>query len=218
MESELPEVYTLYNGPGPQYLIIAGTHGNESGPCRYLKQFIQEFKQVQHMLISGTYIIIPEVNPLAIRANKRHLWNQRDVNRSYPNKSVITRYLDPLLRSVDRVVDFHEAWGFNKCQPTSLGQTLYTNTPLLEPLLQKTAVALSQDSTNICMQWQVLDSLPPVDGAIDNYLNMLGKQYVLVEIAGQDDIQTCDVRSDTTAFIMEDLFLNPTWYTQKYQL
>lgn len=215
---ELPKVYRLDNGPGPQFLILGGTHGNENGPCGYLKRFVREFGEKKRYLIGGTYWVVPEVNPLAVRANMRHLPWQPDINRSYPNKSAINRFLDPLLRQADHVIDFHEAWGYNQCQSGSLGQTLYTNDVGLTPLLSTTAQALTlRDRDNQCGTWTVLDSLPPEPGVIDAYMDQLGKSYVLIEIAGQNSIQPRWVREDTTAFVLEDIFLQPQYYNAKYR-
>lgn len=217
--TELPKVHRLENGSGPQYLIIAGTHGNESGPCGYLHRFVHRFPDLKAYLQSGTYWVVPEVNPAAVRAGVRHLSLQPDINRSYPNGSAINRFMDPLLRAADLVIDFHEAWGYNRCQSNSLGQTLYTNDADLVPLLNTTAAALgARDSDNLCGGWTVLDSLPPEPGVIDTYMDQLNISYVLVEIAGQREIQPRWIREDTTAFVIEDLLLLPQYYYQKYSV
>jgi predicted deacylase len=203
-EFTLPQVYNFKSADSPKIVILSGSHGNEPGPGTYLENL-----DVKNW-IPGDYYIVPYVNIDAIMRNERTV-NNIDINRSWPNGTNINKFLLPLIKQADLVVDFHEGWGFHECNFTSLGQTLYTNTPqILGDCLKHIAFELKKFTENdLCTKWTILDSLPVIRGTLDELCHKEEIPYILVEIAGQNDIQPLHTRAAITSFILYKLFVDP---------
>lgn len=199
----LPKIYRYKTADSPKIVILSGSHGNESGPGLYLNNVNTT------NWLPGDYYIIPFVNIDAALLNIRSI--KDDINRSWPSGTNINRYLAPIIKNADLVIDFHEAWGFHECQSESLGQTLYTNIPeLLGDFLKNTALQLNNFTADqLCTKWTLIDKLPPLKGTLDEFCNNNEIPYILVEIAGQNDIQTLETRAAITSFILYKLFVDP---------
>jgi predicted deacylase len=181
-----PEIF-LFGKNGPLITIIAGTHGDEQAPSLYFKDYI---KQIVELPPGYRFAIVPVVNQDAFNADVRHTILQPDINRSWPDKDKINKYLLPLINKSDLVLDFHEAWKLSACQSNTLGQTLYTNTKKLYPLLDKTIknINTKMDFNQTCMMWSRIVKLPEVIGSLDGYCDSINKPYILIEMTGHDKV------------------------------
>lgn len=198
----LPVIHVCSNGRGPRFVLLAGTHGNESGACSTLEHMVLNWSHVREYLHAGTYTIVPTVNPLARRANTRCAGDGVDINRAYPRAHAITRALDGVLSRADLVVDWHESWSHASINPLSLGATVYTN-------MHNTVLA-DRVVDRLAGDWSRIHELPDAPGAIDTYLAALGVHYVLVETPGQNDISPCSERARVCRVCVETLFARTT--------
>jgi predicted deacylase len=121
------EVYVSRGAaPGPAALVMGGVHGNE--PAGALAA-----EQVRGFAVStGTLVVIPRVNKLALAAGIRTLPEIGDINRAYPGRESgtpaerIAAAVEALIGEyrVSLLVDLHEARTFHRLDHTSLGQMI----------------------------------------------------------------------------------------------
>ena len=105
-------IATIFNGPGPQILMIAGNHGDEYEGQIVLTRLIQKLKTKD---ISGRIVILPALNLPAVTAGERTSpLDGGNLNRSFPGDpngnptEMIADYVENyLLKMMDVVVDFH---------------------------------------------------------------------------------------------------------------
>lgn len=208
MDDQLPNIYTFKyfdenDKIKPNIVIIAGTHGNEIGPSLFLMDLIKNFENIKKNLIKGHYYIVPFVNPLACSKGVRMAPGQPDINRSWPDGHKINKFLLPIMDNADFIIDIHEALGFNNCQHESLGQTLYTNSTFLLARLfrlqnELNLLATDEDVKKYvnekCFKWNILKDIPDLPNTLLKYVNKIKKTYVLIEIAGQNEILPIDVK------------------------
>lgn len=160
-------------------LILSGTHGNEPSPSNF---FFDQCNATEFITI------IPRVNEFALQNNMRGI---PDVNRNYPDGTEINRTVLPYILAHDMVIDFHEGFG-NKCSLSSLGQSFYTNNPNLYEYLDEIIEKLNRNETEECLMWRRIDNLPKTEEgegcgvALDEFCQMIGKSYILVELQGQN--------------------------------
>src|SRR6185437_10919540 len=134
-KSTLPIVYELNKSYLRPIVILAGTHGNETGPVYAIDQLITN-GQLKTILNGVFAYVVPFINSDAVGQNKRHTWWQPDINRSYPDKNEINRSLLPYINQANLVLDFHESQGLYRCPSRKhLGRLLSTHNHSLFPLL-----------------------------------------------------------------------------------
>ncbi|MDR2007118.1 MAG: succinylglutamate desuccinylase/aspartoacylase family protein [Acidaminococcales bacterium] len=119
-------IRTVPENPRPAVLITGGVHGSEpAGAAAAEKMRAVEIK-------AGTLIVVPRVNNLALKANRRTLPEIEDVNRAYPGRKNgtpaerIAFEITGLIRryNVSVVIDMHEALDFTYMDKRSLGQSI----------------------------------------------------------------------------------------------
>jgi len=188
---------------GPTILLIGGVHGNEPAGSVALYKFISILKK-NNNIQTGKLFIIPCPNKLGLVFNSRwllHRLNNRDLNRNFPrNKEEIA--LDPISAKImeyvlksDLIIDFHEGWGFHKINPESMGSGIY-------PADSKFSIILANELLNYVNQYiqdpikkfSIVYNKHPDIKSLKNFANYLGKDYILVETSGQDNIQPMDLR------------------------
>ncbi len=203
---------------GPNILIIAGTHGNESGPCVGLEELINLFVKNNINLKKGKLTIIPTINKCGRKLNLRFQphkvlnldFTNWDINRNYASKKGeegscdISNKIQSLIKKADYILDFHEGYDFNKLNPSSMGQTLY---PGLIGNSKQVAIKI-KDKINHSMKakgetkdykyYDVVDGWPEINGSLRKFANLNNKPYILVEIAGQNKNQTLKEKVDQT--------------------
>jgi predicted deacylase len=195
----------IFDG-GRDVLFIAGSHGNEPAPGYYLNWLTKNAHP-------NNTTIVPFVNIDAINKNVRSVGP--DINRSWPNKTYINRRLLPFVHSTNLIVDFHEAWGFRKCNPMSLGQTIYTNDNRMIPVIDDIVTKLNSNISEDCHLWQRIAILPDTlkKGTLDQYCDDQNIPYILVEMAGQNDVVPVYIRIKNTEIIVAEIV---RWQVNKF--
>jgi predicted deacylase len=102
----------LNNGPGPQILITAGTHGDEYEGQVVLTRLLQQMRAED---MRGRLIVIPSLNtPAAMAGTRTSPLDEGNLNRAFPGNpnggptEKIADYLhNHLIPLVDVVADFH---------------------------------------------------------------------------------------------------------------
>lgn len=116
--------------PGPAVFVLGGVHGDEPGAWAAAEEV------ARWTPASGTLLVLPRANPVAIEAGVRTLPSLGDLNRLYPGDPTGL----PMARMAAAIVDvarefkvaalydMHESWGFFSERPRNgnafLGQTV----------------------------------------------------------------------------------------------
>lgn len=205
------------NGTSPfKIAIIAGTHGNEPAGTNALEKLLDSgyfdrlFQQGRQPNISIR--VIPRVNAIGLKLGVRHQPNPLypDINRNYlynpttgeeDGLEPVSKAITDLTKDCDLVIDLHEGWGFHLRNPESIGSTLsHSGSPnSLAGQLSKIAVeSLNSKIPFASKKFVVLDpkSHPSCDirSTLRCARHLAGKNYILIETTGQNDIQPMDVR------------------------
>jgi hypothetical protein len=167
-------------GKGPRVVLIAGQHGNEPAPSIALDRLANKF--IKTSPPNMNLMIIPKANLAALLFNKRQILN--DMNRSWFSDKKI---------NADLVVDFHEGWGRHAENPKSLGQTIWFSDVELKNKIGHRLLELLNKDSPPNLKWTLLDKIPDVGpGTLDTVC----KSYILIETAGQNDIEPLERRID----------------------
>lgn len=180
---------SIYGNGSYKIVILAGNHGNESLPGKYIQTYFITYHDMLSQLHKATFYVIPEVNLPALKLNQRHTSSQIDLNRGYPSQTPINQYITNLISDADLVLDFHEAHEFHRCPhdyPDTLGQTIYVN-PYISGTLPYDLLTVLNKRLPGCEQWDILKSLPIVGGSLDEWCVSQKIPYMLFEFAGQED-------------------------------
>lgn len=208
--------YYIYdsNKPGKTIAIIGGTHGNEPIGSIVIKNLIEKINKKEITLKSGKLILIPDVNYCALRIGIRMIPSIGDINRKYPkniydkSNCPINNKIINLLNNADFVLDFHEGWGFHRLNKKSMGSSitptdsvlsndianyLYNQINLTITDPKKKFIIFVNDDRYIKNPLKY-SQLNDIKGSLRYYQNINNKNYVLIEITGQNNIQTLDIR------------------------
>jgi len=209
--------YYIYDSqkPGSTIMIIGGTHGNEPAGSESIKELIKDINLKKIILNHGKLILVPEVNYCALKLKIRYILGIGDLNRKYPKllneqiSSSINNKIIELARQSDFILDFHEGWGFHHANKDSIGSTITPNNTsesitLAKDFLEtinKTIVEDKKKFTILTNNEDLLkldkygySSSTEIKGSLRYYLNLLNKNYILIETTGQDNIQKIDLR------------------------
>ena len=98
--------------PGPKLLVLGAVHGNETCGTQAIQRIQRELEQGELVLEQGTLTLVPVVNPMAYRHQRRE--GDRNLNRSMGITSEPKDYEDqianllcPLLQAQDVLLDLH---------------------------------------------------------------------------------------------------------------
>ncbi|CDX45296.1 conserved hypothetical protein [Mesorhizobium sp. ORS 3359] len=173
-------VFSLNKGRGPRLLITGGNHGNElEGPivARRLAEWLPDAQTC------GKIIIVPEINPLAVRAWTRNTpVDGKNLNREFPGRadgSVTERIAHTishlLLPEVDTVFDLHSfgpTWDFPPAVITH---------PIADAdLMRKTVKMAEAFKLPITLIWEHDDT----PGMFDTWVHEQGKLFICAELGG----------------------------------
>ena len=197
------EIFTIDSmKSGPTILLIGSVHGNEPAGSVALKTFMRSLKT--DSLTSGKLFVIPCPNKLGIIFNTRwllHRLNNRDLNRNFPrnNREIaedpISKKIMEYVTQSDLVIDFHEGWGFHKMNAESMGSGIYPGKTKFSIILSNELLNhVNKHITDPLKQFSIEYNKHPDIKSLKNYVNFLGKDYILIETSGQDNIQPLDVR------------------------
>jgi hypothetical protein len=209
---------------GKTILLLGGTHGNEPAGTESIKDFQKELNNKNIILNRGKLILIPEVNYCALKLGLRLIPFIGDMNRKYPyklnekiNNNIIKKIIE-LISISDFVIDFHEGWGFNRINKKSLGSTITPSTTnesmQMSKIILKELNKTIQDKdkkftilTKIKFNNEEYDYNESIDikGSLRYYMNIINKNYILVETTGQDNIQKLDIRMKQNKIIIDNV-------------
>lgn len=203
----MPLIYKFGNG-SPVIILLAGSHGNEPAPCHYLYQLIKSGKL--RNFSRGTVYVIPYVNLSAILKGDRSVFLHEDVNRSWDNSYIIkiNKYLEPILLKADLIVDFHEGYDYHSCNKKSIGQSIFTTDKMYVPLITKLVNVLNKSviiPEKSCAMWVTRVTDKKIIGSLKEWSVNRNIPYILVEIAGQNDIVPMNMRMLETKIIVDNI-------------
>jgi hypothetical protein len=208
--------YYIYNSgnPGPTIAIIGGTHGNEPIGSIIIRELITKLNNKELILKTGKLILIPDVNYCALRVGIRLIPLIGDLNRKYPKRLYenaacpINNKIINLLKDTDFILDFHEGWGFHRLNKDSMGSSITpVDTPLSDNIAhiiynninntitdnhKKFIIFVNDDRQNT--NSNMYSKLNDIKGSLRYYANINKKNYILIEITGQNNIQTLEIR------------------------
>ena len=216
-QTQSPAVYVHdSNTPGPQVLVVGGTHGNEPAGAVAALALHRNLR-----IKRGRVIIIPNANKWGLRAKIRYLpaelmsfglLGKIDLNRSYAHrgeesKTDIASRIQTLARDSDWVIDLHEGYDFHQLNPNSMGSGIYPGKtqqskqmtlPLLDAVNQIITIPEHQFITK---DW------PDENGTLRMFCDERDIHYTLVETSGQDNIQPLEVRVQQHLAILNELLV-----------
>jgi hypothetical protein len=206
-------------------LILGGIHGNEPAGSKAIYQLMDELN-TNKITTKNKLILIPYVNYCALQLNIRSILGIGDLNRKFPDK---TNYNDnnlhPIIKKIllfikeaDIVLDFHEGWGFYRDNNGSIGSTITpSNTKKSIKLANELYDRINKDIIDNNKKFTILvdeDSLIKTDNnkygktndikhTLRYYVNLINKDYLLIETSGQNDIQDIVVRTNQNRKIID---------------
>lgn len=184
--------------------LIGGVHGNEPAGAIGLSKLISNGyfdKIVKSMPI---YIsIIPRANPCGLITNRRNQpdYTNPDINRNFNTDSgvgVIAQKIVKEFSDADLIIDIHEGWSWHKIDKNSVGSTaIPTQTPLSIAIADKIVTNINKTISDDNKQFTLLHREPcDINATLRCLMGKKNKNYILIEISGQNNIQSMDVRTN----------------------
>ena len=134
--------------PGPVVALEAGVHGDEIAGVYALEEIVPKIK-----VYSGKLIILPRMNPPALRMNRRYF--STDMNRVFPGRPSGNPYEYQLAweiyhmlqtHRVQYALTLHESRNmYSPRRPKTFGQSIVYGTPAPPPLIWKWLQAINKD-------------------------------------------------------------------------
>ena len=204
--------YYIYdsNVKGKTIIILGGTHGDEPAGSYAIHNLMNDLN-TKLKLKSGKLILIPDVNYCGLKLFNRNAPTVGDINRQYlvnsddTNISKINQKIKSLINNADFVLDFHEAYIFNKKYPNSLGSTLLPcKTKLSMNIAKKIINDLNKTIKTDYKKFDIVND-NDINGTLRDYCNILNKNYILVETTGKEHIQPIKIRVKQDEIIINSL-------------
>lgn len=196
--------------PGPTILLVGGVHGNEPAGAHGLVQFVNNLDNGTDQLQKGTLVIVPEVNTWGLNKYVRENGSliNGDINRNFTTtgpQDASSAALQQLVRSSDMVMDFHEGWGYHRVQNNSLGSTVTSGTnPQTQALVEKAVGQLNATIPDQDMWFtHRANDACSIATTLGCEAQRNGKDYILTETTGQDEIQPRSVRVGQVYLILK---------------
>jgi predicted deacylase len=168
--------------PGPTVAVIGGMHGDEIAGWK------AGLEIKDYWVKKGKLVIIPQINIVADRANKRTS-AIGDLNRAFPRTKVgsPTNYFAKAVFTLmkqykpDWLVDMHEGYSFHLINKKSVGQTvIYYPKPGAAPTAKDMAAAANKTITQASHKFTTLQY--PIGGSLSRAVSIqLGTKGMEVE-------------------------------------
>jgi len=163
------KLYVIESGkPGPVVMVVGGVHGNEKAGYTAAK------KVTDYQIKRGTLLVLPEANKRAIKANRRYISAEGDLNRDFPTTksgkadSTLAKAILKTMKDykVDWVMDMHEGYDYYKIKSTdSVGQSvIYYPSKKMTPLAKKIVNSLNKNISTSYKKFSLLRY--PVKGSL----------------------------------------------------
>jgi hypothetical protein len=115
-------LYVIRSGkPGPVVMIVGGVHGNETAGYK-AANLVKDYS-----IKSGTLLVVPQANKLAVEQHRRAASGGSDLNRSFPSDTILARSIYSAVKkyNVDWLMDMHEGYDYStNPSSSSVGQSL----------------------------------------------------------------------------------------------
>lgn len=199
--------------PGICMGLIGGVHGNEPAGAVALNHFLDNPPKLK----KGKLVIIPEANRCGLLNGTRlqtvhggPFAHNKDLNRNFTENGGIdskSQQITEVLKNCDLVVDIHEGWGYHKIQPGSLGSTLSPVNKQKSVWLADRAVwKINRTISDADKEFTVLmNRACDIPNTLNCHMAVQGKDYILIEITGQRNIQTIETRRDQALFLLNSI-------------
>jgi len=208
-------------------LMLGGTHGNEPAGSKAILSLMEDIN-TNKITIKHKLILVPYINYCASQMNMRLIPHTGDINRQYP-KTINYKEceLNPIIKKIlgfikeaDFIIDFHEGWGYYKQNNGSIGSTITpANTELSNTLAENVFMNLNNTIVDNNKKFTILidddnkintDNIKygknfDIEGTCKSYVNLLKKDYLLIETSGQQDIQPLELRINQDKIIINTI-------------
>ena len=183
---------------GPTVLFIGSVHGNE--PAGTLA--LEDYFDYDFVPKKGRVMVVTRPNRCGQFLNMR--WqpqyipyfskNLSDLNRSIhkDTRNHVANELTKLIEQSDLVVDLHEGWGFHQLQPSSMGSCVYPSKKVWS--LGETIVSNINKTIPDAKKQFLVRQAPELKNTTDEFAQSLGKNSIVVETTGQNNIQPVQLR------------------------
>lgn len=186
-------------------MLIGGVHGNEPAGTYALYDLIEKLK-TNEVSTRHELLIVPLVNKFGFRYNSRYYANTSiDLNREFlkSNAPMEIRKIRSLINifQPDLIIDFHEGWGWHKMNRRTLGSTISPNYIHLYPFVINLVRHLNSKIPNSRKHYTAFSSTGNtgacgIDGTLACYCHRKQINHILVEITGQNNIQSMELRKN----------------------
>jgi hypothetical protein len=186
---------------------IAGVHGNELAASLHLSSLLKT-DYFDRMSRLGIFIrVIPCINEFGLDMGIRYQNSlfHPDINRTFGEEGendIISKDMIKLTKDMTLIVDFHEGWGFHLLDDKSLGSTLSV-TNSVRYLGEKIVKRINETISEPFRKFVLLDKMCKIKETFSCYNNKRGRDYILVETSGQNDIQDMDIRQYQIQIVIE---------------
>jgi len=188
-------IYEIKNSkPGPNVLLIGGTHGDEPASLSSLLIFKNLLKNNKIKLNYGKLSIIYNVNNCGYYFNNRHysvIGKKIDLNRKYDTGFPINKNIEKIVKNNDLIIDFHEGWGYLSGNKGSIGSSITINNysiKVIKNLIKK----LNRNISNRNKKWKLNTDYKLIKNSLRDFCK--NKHYILVETSGKNNIQPLHIR------------------------
>jgi hypothetical protein len=187
---------------------IAGTHGNEPAGSITLLELIKN----NYFTNNNVFIrVIPIVNNFGYKFGIRYQNNilHPDINRNFLNNGLckVSKKLINLTHDFDLIIDFHEGWSFHKINNSSIGSTLTATEKsfnLAENIINEINKTIIKNEYKFILRRNICD----ISSTFGCYRKNIGKEYILVETTGQNNIQPLNLRKQQIKIVIDNIIKN----------
>lgn len=179
--------------------LIGGIHGNEQSGSVALVHLIKSgWFDKQGQRYGLAFKVIPNANPWGLSRDIRYNEKGIDLNRQFTKTNLdIVKDILQFFNDCDLVVDFHEGWGWHQITPASMGSTLTANSPASNNIADQLVSAVNKTTRDLYpqepkKQFVLLDHrvVPcEIPSTLGCFSQKAGKDHILVEITGQNNVQ-----------------------------
>ena len=205
---------------GPTITIIGTTHGNEPVGYHAIKELINRLNTKDIILKKGKLILIPIVNYCGFRLNTRNSILYGDINRMYKKNttSIINKTILKYAEQSDFLLDFHEGWGYHG-NSNSIGSTITPSLTydskqialIMKDMVNRTITSdmkkfiIRTDDSELLKNKQDYMKKTNMSGTLSTYMENSKKNYILIEITGQNSIQPLELRIAQGSIFIESI-------------
>jgi len=181
---------------------MAGVHGNEPAGSILLNEILKTdyFKNIAES--KNIFIrILPVCNNVGFYYGIRYQNNliRPDINRNFVENGLdkTSRKIIELTKNSNFILDFHEAWGYYKINPDSIGSTL-TPSINMRGIAEIIKNELNKKIKNDKHKFELRrkQDICSIKSAFSCFNNKLNKNYMLIETTGQRNKQPLKIRKD----------------------